>query len=77
MAAILGTIVAVVLIALVIYWPNFFIKDSSKREFVGMLYATPIAIVVIIAAVLLARCKRRRQNSRTNTRPCRPQHLGG
>jgi hypothetical protein len=41
--AIIGTIFALALIALLMYWPHYFIKNQEKRELAGTCLAVPLA----------------------------------
>jgi hypothetical protein len=54
--AIIGTAFALAFIALLMYWPHFFVKDKSKVDFVGTMYAVPIACVVIVMVLAFSRC---------------------
>jgi heme/copper-type cytochrome/quinol oxidase subunit 4 len=54
--AIVATAVIVALLYLLFCWPHMVAKNESQAEFYGAVYAVPLALVVIIAILVMARC---------------------
>jgi len=54
--AFLETVVVFALVVLLCCWPHISVRNESKVDFVGAVYAVPLMLIVVIALLVMSRC---------------------